>query len=241
MFAVLSAKRCSPLIASIVAFIATVFGAVTVSNATTGQTTHYLYDKSGRLFAEYNLSSNASKEYVHLGNKLVGQIATTGTGSPVTGCGFNVDGLGTANGDFTSDGLILARHARGLTNQALITNTRADQNPANSTAVINAINAHMSAYSSAHDIDASGGALTENDAIIINRYLAGFRGNALTQGVTLAGTRTNAGVIQTYIGKGRPTTAGSANTTTTTFIHPDVTGTLGGRLKNRAFTCCVVT
>lgn len=187
-----------------------------------GQTTHYLYGKSGRLFAEYNLSTNASKDYIHLGNKLVGQIATSGA-STVTGCGFNVEGVGLTTGDFTSDGVILARYARGLTNQALIANTRADQNPANLTAVINAINAHMSAYSGAHDIDASGGALTENDAILINRYLAGFRGNALTQGLTLTGTRTNAGDIQTYINSGCPTTAGNG-ATTTTFIHPNLTG-----------------
>ncbi len=188
-----------------------------------GQTTHYLYGKSGRLFAEYNLSSGASKEYVHLGNKLVGQIATTGTGSSVTGCGFNVDGIGLTTGDFASDGLIINRYARGLTNQALITGTRADQTPANLTAVINAINAHMSAYSGAHDIDASGGAISVNDAIIINRYLAGFRATALTQGLSLTGTRTTAGDIQTYIASGCPTTAGNG-ATTTTFIHPNVTG-----------------
>ena len=183
------------------------------------QTTHYLYGKNGRLFAEYNLNTSASKEYVHLGNKLVGQIATIGV-SAVTGCGFNVDATG--NSDLASNGLILARYAQGLTGSALITGTRADQNPANLTTVINAINAHMTAYSGAHDIDASGGAISVNNAIIINRYLAGFRGNALTQGLSLTGTRTNANDIQTYIANGCPS-SGIA-TATTTFLHPNVTG-----------------
>jgi RHS repeat-associated protein len=192
-----------------------------VSNA---QTTHYLYGKNGRLFAEYNLATNASKEYVHLGNKLVGQIATSGTNSLVTGCGFNVDGVGPTNGEFTSDGLILARYARGLTGAALITGTRADQTPANLTTVINAINAHMSAYSSAHDIDASGGSISVNDAIITNRWIAGFRGNSLTQGLNLTGTRTNANDIQTYLASGCPYTPTTGGAVTTTFLHPNVTG-----------------
>jgi hypothetical protein len=41
-----------------------------------GVTTHYLYGKSGRLFAEYNVTNNSSKEFFYLGNKLVGQNAT---------------------------------------------------------------------------------------------------------------------------------------------------------------------
>jgi RHS repeat-associated protein len=122
---------------------------------------------------------------------------------------------------YGDDGLILARYARGLTNQALITGTRADQNPANLATVINAINAHMSAYTSAHDIDASGGSISVNDALIINRYLAGFRGNALTQGLNLTGTRTNANDIQTYLNNGCPA---SGTTVSTTYLHPNVTG-----------------
>ncbi|MEQ1593998.1 MAG: hypothetical protein ABL985_02770 [Casimicrobium sp.] len=38
-------------------------------------TTHYLYGMNGRLFGEYLPTTNKSKEYFYLGNKLVGQIA----------------------------------------------------------------------------------------------------------------------------------------------------------------------
>lgn len=136
-------------------------------------------------------------------------MAFSAPSQAVTGCGFNVDALGGsgANGaaDVTSDGLLFLRYAQGLTGAALIQGTRVDQTPANLATVVAAINTHMASYSAAHDMDASGGAISVNDATIIARYLAGYRGAALTAGLALTGSRVLATDIQAYIVAGCPT------------------------------------
>ncbi len=143
------------------------------------------------------------------------------------GCGFNVDALGGSgpNGtaDLTSDGLLILRYALGFTGSALIAGARADQTPANLATVVGAINAHMTTHSSAHDVDASGGTISVNDATIIARYVAGFRGASLTSGLSLAGgTRIAANDIDAYIASG----CDSSNTSVRQliFVHPDVKG-----------------
>lgn len=126
------------------------------------------------------------------------------TSHAVTGCGFNVTGIGgEASADLTNDGLIVTRHIRGITGSALITGTRADQSPANLAATLAGINQHMANYRAAHDIDASG-TVDSNDAILIDRHLAGFRGAALSDGLTLTGGRSGYADIQTYIADGCP-------------------------------------
>lgn len=136
-------------------------------------------------------------------------ITVSSTSWAATGCGFNVDGLGGvgANGvaDMGSDGLVFLRYAQGLTGSALIAGTRADQTPANLSAVVGAINTHMATYSSAHDMDASGGGISVNDATIIARYLTGFRGTSLVSGLQLTGSRVLGNDIETYIVAGCPT------------------------------------
>ena len=131
------------------------------------------------------------------------------TASAATGCGFNVDGLGGAgaNGsaDITSDGLLLVRYAQGLTGSALIAGTRVDQTPANLSTVVGAINTHMNTYSTAHDMDASGGGISVNNATIMARYLAGYRGAPLVAGLTLTGSRVLATDLEAYIVAGCPT------------------------------------
>jgi len=141
---------------------------------------------------------------------LIGGIAASGNAQAATGCGFNVDGLGGAgaNGtpDLGSDALLFVRYAQGLTGSALIAGTRADQTPANLSTVVGAINAHMATYSSAHDMDASGGAISVNDATIIARYISGFRGASLVNGLQLTGSRVLGNDIEAYIVAGCPTT-----------------------------------
>jgi len=134
------------------------------------------------------------------------------TAQAVTGCGFNVDALAltdpnaAASSDLTSDGLLIARYVRGLTGTALIKGTRVDQTPANLTTVTAAITAHMTAYRGAHDIDASG-IVDSNDTLIISRYLAGYRGASLTNGLGLTGSRNAFADVQTYIANGCVTAA----------------------------------
>lgn len=118
------------------------------------------------------------------------------TAHGVTGCGFNVDALGTTpTADMSSDGLLVTRHIQKLTGAALITGTRADQSPANLATVVTAVDAHMAAYRVAFDVDGNSD-VDVSDAIIITRYLAGFRGTKVTAGLTLSGMRRAFGVCR---------------------------------------------
>ena len=134
---------------------------------------------------------------------------------PPATCGFALDSQArasaSATADFTGSGVLFARYALGLRGAALIAGTHIDQTPANLSEVLAAINAHMSAFSAAHDVDNSGPPIDGNDAIIIARYLAGFRGDALVAGLTLTGTRKLGSDIETYIANGCPTTVTPPN------------------------------
>jgi hypothetical protein len=140
------------------------------------------------------------------------------------GCGFNVDALPIADpnsliaSEFLNDGLLVSRYLRGVRNVALTAATRGQADPNLATAVA----AHMATYQSAHDMDASGIPPDSSDGLIITRYLAGFRGGSLTQGLALTGTRTAFADIENYINSGCDTS--SSGTRQLVFIHPDVKG-----------------
>ncbi len=127
-------------------------------------------------------------------------------------CGFALDSQGQVSAgskaELTGSGVLFARYALGLSGQALIAGTHIDQTPANRATIIAAINAHMAAFSGAHDVDGSGPPIGVNDAIIIARYLAGFRGESLVAGLTLSpnSTRKTGTAIETYIASGCPVT-----------------------------------
>jgi hypothetical protein len=140
------------------------------------------------------------------------------------GCGFNVDALPIADpnsfiaSEFLNDGLLVSRYLRGVRNAPLTAATRGQANPNLAAAVA----AHMVAYQAAHDIDASGIPPDSSDGLIITRYLAGFRGGSLIQGLTLTGTRIAFADIENYINSGCDTA--SSGTRQLVFIHPDVKG-----------------
>ena len=129
---------------------------------------------------------------------------------PPASCGFALNGQAQtstgATADLTSSGVLFTRYALGIRGAALIAGTHIDQTPANLTAMVAAISAHMTAFAAAHDVDNSGPPIDVNDAVIVARYLAGFRGDALVAGLTLAGARKLASEIETYIGNGCSTT-----------------------------------
>ena len=125
--------------------------------------------------------------------------------------------------DATSDGLLITRFNRGLAGAALIASTRKDQTPANLPATSASITAHMDTYAGAHDVDGNG-SVNLTDALIITRYLAGFRGPALTSGLTLSGTRTSAPDIEAYIAQGCPNAGTTSATETLSYLHPNVSG-----------------
>ncbi|TAG46818.1 MAG: hypothetical protein EAZ30_11500 [Betaproteobacteria bacterium] len=121
-------------------------------------------------------------------------------------CGFNIDRLtntdpSLVSGEFTSDGLLIVRSLQGLSGSGLIAGTRVDQTPSNQATVVATIQNHMTTYRAAHDMDLSG--FTDvSDGIIIARYLGGYRGDALVQGLVLTGTRSAGTAIESYIGGG---------------------------------------
>jgi hypothetical protein len=136
---------------------------------------------------------------------------------PPTSCGFALNVQAqvstSATADLTGSGVVFTRYALGIRGAALIAGTHIDQTPANLTAMIAAINAHMTTFAAAHDVDNSGPPIGINDAVIIARYLAGFRGDALVSGLTLTGTRKLGADIETYIANGCPTTVTPPNPT----------------------------
>ena len=136
---------------------------------------------------------------------------------PPASCGFALDSQARvsagAAADFTGSGVLFTRYALGIRGAALIAGTHIDQTPANLTSMLTAINAHMTAFAAAHDVDNSGPPLDVNDAVIIARYLAGFRGDALVRGLTLTGTRKLGADIETYIASGCPATVTPPNPT----------------------------
>ena len=166
-------------------------------------------------------SISKQKEYVFLGNKQVGQLLSLTVPPVVNGCGFNADALGADEAaDPTSDGLLIARFNRGLAGAALVAGARLDQTPANLPNTSANVSAHMDAYARAHDVDGNE-SVNLTDALIITRYLAGFRGTALTSGLTLSGTRTNSSAIEAYIAQDCPN---NASTNALTYLHPNVSG-----------------
>ena len=169
----------------------------------------------------------------------------------VTGCGLDLSAsvanvpnfpVSSRKVSATNSGVILTRHARGLTGQALVTGTSLDQKVVSQNTVAAAINAHMQSYSAAHDADANG-TTNINDALILSRYLAGFRGDALTKGLSLSGSRTVAKYIGSYIeggcvsGSFIPTNPVTANAGLARIIAlPDTRLQLNGSAKEAAST-----
>jgi hypothetical protein len=161
-------------------------------------------------------SSNARKAIGFLNRLLlslaltlicVNAFAQTQPAIPAScGLSLNANGVASANTDIPVDGLstglLFTRYALGLSGVALLEGTAFDQTPANTSSVLSSIAAHMTTYSAAHDVDGSGPPIGVNDAIIIARYLAGFRGEALVAGLDITGTRNTGSAIETYIAGG---------------------------------------
>lgn len=110
-------------------------------------------------------------------------------------CAFELSGRPEASA--AADGVLLARYAKNLSGSALAEGVNATR-PAAEIAV------KVMANASRWDVNGSGG-FDSNDAAIIGRHLAGFRGSALIPGGAGAGaTRTSAAEIEDYIANGCP-------------------------------------
>lgn len=125
----------------------------------------------------------------------------TSSHARAAGCGFNVDMAGTeATASATSDALLMTRYTLGLTGTALIAGTQAVNASASATNTSAHIDALMKFNRHLHDLDGDG-IVDSNDTLVLTRYLLGYRGSALTDGIALRGRR-DAQAIRDYIGSG---------------------------------------
>jgi hypothetical protein len=110
-------------------------------------------------------------------------------------CAFQSSGRPEASA--AADGMLFARYARNLRGAELVSGVNATRSAAD-------IAAKVAANAQRWDINGVGG-FDSDDAAIIARYLAGFRGSALVPGGAGVGaTRSSATDIENYIANGCP-------------------------------------
>jgi Pectate lyase superfamily protein len=113
----------------------------------------------------------------------------------VAACPFNVSGAATATATAMRDAVLLARVASGVRDAQLVANTQSLQS---THSVVSDVLASVREL----DVDASG-IFDETDAMIVARYLLGFRGNALTAGLASVGSLRDTGAkVEAYIAGG---------------------------------------
>ncbi len=115
-------------------------------------------------------------------------------------CPFNADQQGIAGGTATSDGLLFIRYALGLTSGAAL-GANATQGGALPAAIAGYI--ANPTNNAAIDIDGDG-KFSNGDALVIARYLFGFRGDTLAAGVAPVefAKRYGGRALQAYIDNG---------------------------------------
>lgn len=115
-------------------------------------------------------------------------------------CPFNPDGAGGASGTATADGLLFIRYALGLTSGQPL-----GGNAIQGSVLPAAVAAYIADPTNNAAIDIDGdGKFSPSDAMVIARYLLGFRGNALAVGVPTVefAKRYGGPSQQTYIDNG---------------------------------------
>jgi hypothetical protein len=140
----------------------------------------------------------------HLSQFLVAALVAGGlctlSSAAHAACPFNPDGAGNAAGTATADGLLFIRYALGVT-----AGVGLGANATQGTALPAAIASYIAdpANNAAIDIDGDG-KFSPSDAMVIARYLFGFRGNALAVGVPAVefAKRYGGPSQQTYIDNG---------------------------------------
>lgn len=106
---------------------------------------------------------------------------------------FDIDGDGAVN--LATDANLLMQYFSGMSGTGLDRYTTA-----NSTRGADQIVEYINAYESIFDINGADGFTVEIDGALLTRYLAGFRGNALIEGIDVShGTRTTPEAIEGYI------------------------------------------
>jgi hypothetical protein len=146
------------------------------------------------------LSMNVKRPLRFLAVALVASGLWTLNGVAHAACPFNPDGAGNSAGTATTDGLLFIRYALGVTAGAGL-GANATQGAALPVAIASYIADPIN--NAAIDIDGDG-KFSPSDAMVIARYLFGFRGNALAVGVPTVefAKRYGGPSQQTYIDNG---------------------------------------
>ena len=115
----------------------------------------------------------------------------------VANCPLNVTGAAGAP-KFAVDGMLLLRYAVGLRGQTMVNKISPSVN-------LSSVEGVITANLSRLDVDGDG-AFTATDALIIARYLSGFRSNALPSGIVFMpkATRTSERAIEDFFTAGCP-------------------------------------
>jgi Chitobiase/beta-hexosaminidase C-terminal domain/F5/8 type C domain/Protein of unknown function (DUF1565) len=158
-------------------------------------------------------------------------------------CGFNADTVGTESAaNALSDGVLMLRHTLGLSGSALIAKTSAANASSSAIATSDHVKEHFRFHRPGHDLD--GDAIVDAiDAQLAIRYLLGYRGAALTQGLAVRGRR-DANAIAAYIESGCSTAPPPLPDPVANVIYVSTTGTdlqTGGAqaapLRTLAYAC----
>jgi ribosomal protein S13 len=159
------------------------------------------------------------------------------------GCGFNIDSKGLeSNVAATSDGALLLRAALGLRGAALVNGTLAQSASSNANAMSDHIVERLRFHRYQHDLDGDG-VVDTNDALIALRQMMSFRGEALTNGLSLKGQRT-ATEIADYIASSCSTAPPPLPDPTSNVLYVSPTGvdapagsTIAAPLRTLAYAC----
>jgi uncharacterized protein (DUF1800 family) len=124
--------------------------------------------------------------------------------SSVAECPFDIDGANAAA--FTSDGLAMSRFSQSIRDATMLSATGI------SASVLTGVSTALADRPLRFDVDGDGAALSATDALLIQRWLAGYRENALTQGIMFAtnASRNNWQAVQSFFALGCPLAADAA-------------------------------
>lgn len=97
----------------------------------------------------------------------------------------------------TTDGLLILRHLLGLTGDALVSGAIGEAAARSDAA---SISEYLSNLQPALDIDGDGATLAETDAVLVLRYLLGFRGDALiANAISQGAVRNTSALVEAHL------------------------------------------
>jgi hypothetical protein len=164
--------------------------------------TIFTVDETSRLSALHSAIVYTTRFYDNAVTETKGAVTKTLTSaaspgltrlyrSPAIGCPLDVDQTSSIRAN--TDAIVLARYLKGVRGAALTENAR-DSTTAIEINVQDRIDTRLAQL----DVDGDG-EFGDYDVAIVARYLIGFRGDALADGLPLTGTRSTGAAVQSYL------------------------------------------